>query len=150
MPTFRGLDFLIELPDGFRDESTYAFAIPGRGKFQPSVVVKTERLAAPQPLPAYVNTQIEKLRKLFSDWARVQSESTRHGPLPAHVLVYDWGPASQRVRQKQLYLLLDDPLRVVTLTGTHLTELFPQAEPLIDSIFRSYAPLAPAKAAARA
>ena len=45
MPEFRGNDFEIQLPDDYSDESSYAFALPARVDFRPSVVVKTELLA---------------------------------------------------------------------------------------------------------
>lgn len=140
MPTFRGSDFLVELPDGFRDESTYAFTLPTRSKFQPSVVVKTERLAAPQPLPEYVKHQLDKIRQVLPEFTPIRSQPAQHGKLPAYSATYEWGPPTQRVRQKQLYILLEEPARVVSLTSTHLSELFDQAEPLTDAIFRSFSP----------
>jgi hypothetical protein len=124
MPTFRGFDFLIELPDGFQDESTYAFTIPTRARFQPSIVVKTERLAAAQALPSYVSTQLDKISKVLNEFSLMSSQPSRHGEHLTHVVSYEWGPPTQRVRQKQLYILLPAPLRVTCLTATNLSDLF--------------------------
>ena len=141
MPKFRGTDFEIELPSEFSDESTYAFAFRARADFRPSITVKTERLREPTELPAYVEKQLENIKKLLPDVAVVSGAPTKHGNFPAHTSIYDWGDKARRVRQKQRYILLKDPARVVTLTGTSLRETFDQTEELFDAIFRSFKPV---------
>ena len=68
MPTFKGSYFSIELPADFSDESTYAFALPARANFRPSVVVKAERLTQPTELGAYVEQQLDKIKKALPSW----------------------------------------------------------------------------------
>src|ERR1700676_1011418 len=118
MPAFKGSDFEIQLPVEFSDESTYAFAFPARLSFRPSVVVKTELLTQPVELPTYAAQQLEKIRAVLQDMLVVSSGPAEHGGLTAYGSIYDWGEAARRVRQKQRYILLNDPLRVVTLTAT--------------------------------
>lgn len=142
MPDFRGSDFEIQLPAGCSDESTYAFALPARASFRPSIVVKTERLAEPTDLENYADHQLEKIRGVMQNLSVVQRGPVVHGKLAAYTSVYDWGDASRRIRQKQRYILLNDPLRVVTMTATNLSETFPEAEALFDAIFLSFQPLA--------
>jgi hypothetical protein len=141
MPAFHGSDFEIQLPAEFSDESTYAFAFPARANFRPSVVVKTERLVPPVELPAYVAQQLEKIRAVLQNVSVVSSGPAEHGELTAYGSVYDWGEASRRVRQKQRYILLNDPVRVVTLTATSLCETFAEAEGLFNAIFLSFKPV---------
>jgi hypothetical protein len=142
MAEFRGSDFEIHLPAGYSDESTYAFALPARASFRPSVVVKTERLTEPTDLARYVDQQLEKIKGVMQNMALVSKGPATHGNLKAYTSVYDWGETPRRVRQKQRYLLLDNPLRVVTLTATHLSETFAEAEALFDAIFLSFKPVA--------
>jgi len=88
MPTFHGTDFAIELPADFRDESTYAFAFKARSDFSPSVVVKTERLARPVELSAYVDEQLAKIQQLLPAVAIVSITADPQGELPARTSVY--------------------------------------------------------------
>ena len=138
MPPFKGFDFQIELPHGSTDESTYAFAFPGRGSFRPSVVVKTERLGEPIQLEAYVEKQLGTLEQVLPKLVVASGTSITHDDLPAYVSVFDWGEPEKRVRQKQRYIVLRDPARIVTITGTHLREDFDQADALFDAVFKSF------------
>lgn len=141
MPSFKGSDFEIELPTGCTDQSTYAFAFPARvGDFRPSVVVKTDRFAEPPELISHVEKQIEALKGALAEFNVVSKTPGKHGELPAFTLVYDWGQAPKRVRQKQRYILLPEPARIVTMTATGLRDFFAQTEPLFDAVFRSYVP----------
>jgi hypothetical protein len=141
MPTFKGTDFEIELPRECSDESTYAFAFPARSNFRPSIVVKTERLAEPIDLPAYVEKQLENIKKLLLDVVVVRVGPEKHRELSAYASVYDWGEASRRVRQKQRYIPLNDPARVVTLTATCLREMYSQTQELFDAVIESFSPI---------
>lgn len=130
MGRFQGSDFALELPEEYTDESTYAFAFPGRGGFRPSVVVKTERLGGVVALAEYARMALAKLPGL----EMVSNEETPYG----RRCVYDWGDPERRIRQVQRYLLLANPAWVVTLTGTTLRELYPQTEALFEAVFDSY------------
>ncbi len=134
MARFQGSDFAIELPEEYTDESTYAFAFPGRGGFRPSVVVKTERLRTAVELGEYARRALDTLPGL----EMVLNEETAYG----RRCVYDWGDAGRRIRQVQRHILLADPARVVTMTGTTLRELYPQTEAMFEAIFDSYRSLA--------
>jgi hypothetical protein len=140
MPEFRGNDFEIQLPDDYSDESSYAFALPARVDFRPSVVVKAERLAKPVELSNYAAQQLEKIGGLLPNVTLIGSGHAVHGEFAAYTNVYDWGEPARRVRQKQRYILLNDPVRVVTLTATNLRDHFAQAEALFDAIFVSFKP----------
>lgn len=141
MPAFKGTDFEIELPDGVSDESTYAFAFPARSNFRPSVVVKTERLSEPLELAVYVKNQLREIKNLLSNVTLVSVEPVAQEGLTAYGSVYDWGDPGQRVRQKQRYFLLQNPLRIVTLTATGAQESFAYVEELFDAVFLSFRPL---------
>jgi hypothetical protein len=141
MPAFKGTDFEIELPEDFSDQSTYAFAFPARSNFRPSLVVNTERLAAPTELQAYVEKQLSKIHGLLTDVKLVASGPVEQRGMEAYGSIYDWGEPDRRVRQKQRYILLQDPLRIVTLTGTGLQETFSYVEELFDAVFLSFRPL---------
>jgi hypothetical protein len=141
MPEFTGNDFEIQLPPDYSDESTYAFALPARAGFRPSVVVKTERLAKPVELPAYAAQQLEKIQTVLQKMEVVSSGPAAHGELQAYGSIFDWGEPARRVRQKQRYILLNDPARVVTLTATHLSDAFAEAEALFDAIILSFKPV---------
>lgn len=144
MATFQGTDFEIELPAEFRDESTYAFAFRARSDFAPSVVVKTERLAQPTDLATYVEQQLDKIRQLLPSVTVVSNTPDPQGGLVARTSIYEWGEPRRRVRQKQRYIHLSDPNRVVTLTATSLTETFSETEALFDAILLSFRPTSPA------
>jgi hypothetical protein len=143
MSSFKGLDFEVELPAGCTDESTYAFALPARANFRPSVVIKTERLKQPTDLGGYVDRQLTEIAKMLPDVRVVSNVGGNHGAHPARTSVYDWGEPARRVRQKQRYIMLKDPERVVTITGTHLVESFEQCEKLFDAVFNSFNPKGP-------
>lgn len=140
MPKFHGSDFEIELPAEFSDESTYAFAFRARANFRPSVTIKTERMAAPVDLATYVETQLGNIKKLLPALTVVSLAPEKHGEWPAFSSVYDFGEATRRIRQKQRYISLPDPARVVTLTGTSLKETFSETEALFDAVFQSLRP----------
>ncbi len=137
---FHGTDFAIELPKDFRDESTYAFAFRARSGFSPSVVVKTERLAQPAELSVYVEQQLAKIEQLLPAVTIVNNSRDPHGELVARTSVYDWGEPQRRLRQKQRYIRLTDPDRVVTLTATCLLATFAETEALFDAVFSSFRP----------
>lgn len=141
MARFSGSDFVIQLPTGCSDESTYAFAFPSREEVRPSLVVKTERLARPVCLAEYVGQQLESLRGALQNFIVVSSGPVEGIEFSAHDSVFDWGDATRRVRQKQRYILLEGPLRVVTLTATSLRDNFAQSEALFDAIFLSFKPI---------
>ncbi|MGZ5224339.1 MAG: DcrB-related protein [Burkholderiales bacterium] len=140
MPTFKGSYFSIELPADFSDESTYAFALPARANFRPSVVVKAERLTQPTELGAYVEQQLDKIKKALPHMNVLSVTPPKPGEA-AVTSIYEFGEAAQRVRQKQRYVLLKDPARVVTLTATSSRDTFGQTEALFDAILRSFKPL---------
>jgi hypothetical protein len=140
MPAFKGLDFEVELPAGCTDESTYAFALPARSDFRPSVVIKTERLKEQTELGSYVDKQIAEIKKMLPAVSVISNVAGEHGANPARTSVYDWGEPARRVRQKQRYIMLNEPARVVTITGTHLAEYFGQCEKLFDAVFSSFKP----------
>ncbi|MGZ5093867.1 MAG: DcrB-related protein [Burkholderiales bacterium] len=140
MPTFKGSYFSIELPADFSDESTYAFALPARASFRPSVVVKAERLTQPTELGAYVEQQLDKIKKALPHMNVLSVTPPKPGEA-AVTSIYEFGEAAQRVRQKQRYVLLKDPARVVTLTATSSRDTFGQTEALFDAILRSFKPL---------
>ena len=143
MTIFNGTDFAIELPADVTDESTYVFAFPARSQFRPSLVVKTERLTVPMALPDYVEKQLETIKSHLVHVIVLRNEPVEQPGLNAHGSLFDWGDAARRVRQKQRYILLDNPLRVVTMTATHLQESFGAAEVLFDAIFLSFQPSGP-------
>jgi hypothetical protein len=147
LTTFHGTDFAIELPAEVTDESTYVFAFPARSQFRPSLVVKTERLTAPVALADYVEKQLETIKSHLVQVVVLRNEPVEHLGLNAHGSLFDWGDAARRVRQKQRYILLDNPLRVVTITATHLQESFGAAEALFDAIFMSFKPGGPSATA---
>ena len=140
MPSFQGLDFEVELPAGCSDESTYAFALPARADFRPSVVIKTERLKEPTELGRYVDKQLTEIAKMLPAVSVISNVADNRGANPSRTSVYDWGEPARRVRQKQRYIMLKDPARVVTITGTHLAEHFEQCEKLFDAVFSSFNP----------
>jgi hypothetical protein len=144
MSRFQGTDFLINLPDGCSDESTYAFTLPGQGPFRPSVVIKTERLPAPVELPVFAAQQMDRIKAMLPAVAIVHTTDGRHHRAPARTYIYDWGePGPGRIRQIQRHILLAAPDRVVTLTGTTLLDLFPQTEELFEAVFDSFTPQEP-------
>lgn len=141
MAVFKGSDFEIELPSEFSDESTYAFAFPARVNFRPSMTVRTDRLGQPTELSIYVGQQLERIKQMLPAVAIVSSGPETHGEHPAFGSVYDWGEDERRVRQRQHYILLKEPLRVVTLTATGLRDTFVEAEALFNAIFLSFKPV---------
>jgi hypothetical protein len=142
MPIVSGSYFSLDVPSGTTDESTYAYALPARANFRPSIVVKTERLAEPTPLGTYVQQQLEKIKGVLPNVEIVSVTPPGQGEPPAYTSVYDFGDATQRVRQKQRYMVLDDQVRIVTMTATCLRDTFAQTEAMFDAIFRSFKPLA--------
>jgi hypothetical protein len=142
MPKFLGSDFQIDLPAGATDESTYAFAFPARGNFRPSVTVKTHRLPGPVALESHVEEQLGHIRAALPDMnVVVRGAASEDGG--AYEAVYDFGDPGQRVRQRQRYLLLPEPWRVVTLTATGLAEGFAEVASLFEAVFRSFLPGVP-------
>ena len=142
MPTFLGSDFQLELPAGATDESTYAFAFPARGNFRPSVTVKTHRLPGPVALESHVDEQLGHIRAALPDVnVVVRGAASEDGR--TYEAVYDFGDPGQRVRQRQRYVLVPDPWRVVTLTATGLAEGFAEIASLFEAVFRSFVPGAP-------
>lgn len=142
MPTFLGSDFELDLPSGATDESTYAFAFPARGNFRPSITVKTQRLAGATELAAHVEEQLGHIKAALPDLnVLVRGAASDDGR--TFEAVYDFGEPSRRVRQRQRYLLLPEPWRVVTLTATGLAEGFAEVAGLFESVFGSFRPVRP-------
>jgi len=141
MPKFRGSDFQIEIPHQCSDESTYAFAFPARENFRPSVVVKTERLAEPVALGAYAEKQLATLKPMLPGFSVVASQAKPAASLPSHEATFDWVQNGRRVRQRQRYVALEAPARIVSITGSALAESFAEVEALFDAVMDSFVPV---------
>lgn len=144
MPVQLGSEFTLELPLQYSDESTYVFAMEPRGGFRPSVVVKTEQRPAAIDLAVYAAEQRAKVRQAFDDLEMLSFDTFLHGELAAEEWTYEWGPAAQRVRQRQRYILLACGHRVATLTATASAATFDELAPVFFATFNSYRNLVPA------
>jgi hypothetical protein len=129
MPLFTGSDFSIELPEGYRDESTYALVFARRGNFRPSLVVKTERVGEGAELSVYAADQRREMREVLPgmEVLRVEAEEWE----------FEWGEEGKRVRQRQRFVMLRDPERVVTMTGTAAPDCFAELESVFTAAFAS-------------
>lgn len=138
MPIFRGGDFELQTPWEYVDLSTYAYTFPARGAFQPSVVVKWERVAEGTGIASYAAGQMDQIRAGLPEVEVVSGAAARHREWPAYVYVYSFGEARQRMRQMQRHILVPGPPRVATLTATTLEELYPQTVALFEAVFDSF------------
>ena len=138
MRKFSGSDFEITVGEAYRDESTYAFTFAAGSGLRPSVVVKTVRVGEGVELAEFAGERLAEIREALPGVELVRDGASRQGEWAAHETVYEFGDERRRLRQMQRYLLLEAPLRVVTLTATAAQEAFPYTEALFEAVFASY------------
>lgn len=138
---FQGSGFSVDLPEGAFDLSSYTFAFPELGNFSPNLTVQFEA-AESVDLAAHVAGMRENYSSALDDLAVIGEVPVRsRGEWRYTTHVVEWGPAENRIRQKQLFLWVPKPAPTLyTLTGTDLASGFERSEPVFDAIMRSFEP----------
>lgn len=138
---FQGSGFVIELPEGSLDASSYTFAFPDLGNFSPNLTVRFEA-AESVDLDAHVAEVRQSLGSALEEFIVVGEVGVRtRGDWRYATHVVEWGASDTRIRQKQLFLWTPKPAPTLyTLTGTDLASGFERSEPVFDAIIRSFQP----------
>lgn len=137
---FKGSGFTLQLPEGTVDASSYMFAFPhSDGQYTPTLSVKCEICDEQLDLDSLVDENERALLAAVPEGSAVSRSRHRTVGREYIVSVVQWGPEMSQMKQKFVYLLVDDALtRLYTMIYTNTTEGFPVFEPTIDGIIRSF------------
>ncbi|MGD9341403.1 MAG: hypothetical protein PVG76_10750 [Chromatiales bacterium] len=137
---FKGSGFSLQLPDGTVDASSYAFAFPhSEGQYTPTLTVKCEICHADTDLGSIVDEHERALLETVPDGEALSRSRHRTVGREYIVSVVGWGPQSMQMRQKFVYLLIEEAVtRLYTMIYTNTSEGFAVFEPTIDAIIRSF------------
>jgi hypothetical protein len=140
MPQFQGSGFAIELPETSADASSYCFVFPDAGDFAPNLVIQFERRSAPPDL-AQESRKLQQSQLALGDYRVIGEATYKSGRWDYTVCVSEWGPAGNRIRQKQVLLFVPEGKPTLfTLTATDLAGNFSRSEPLFDRVIGSFKP----------
>jgi hypothetical protein len=142
MPKFQGSGFLLDLPEGCTDASTYTFLLPTEGSFTPYITIKSEQLDKSQDLKVYVDSQQDKLKGKVEDHEIIHYATGKRLGMDVILTTIAWGVREGRVCQKIAYFLVkgEKGNKVFTLTGTDLASQFKKSEPLFEQAFKAFMP----------
>lgn len=153
MPRIETRDISFESPDGWKDNTVYAFAgEPGPdGMAPPNVTIMKSPLPEGKDLAAFALQQVADLGGTLPKFELVHQRDTTASGLPASQILFHWvhpqGPLSQQVTMIAVQ-------RVVwTVTGTarrgQLEAIHPQLERVLGSLRFPGAGAAPAPTSSR-
>lgn len=141
MAKYEGAAFTIDLPDDAIDASVYAFAFPQGRPFTPTLVIRSERHAAPVALADYVEGQVELLKagtEAFVERRRRTGVWRGHDALD---LLVGFGPPEQRLRQRLVYVdAKGEPQTIYILAATDTAETFDGNEAMFNAAILSFRP----------
>lgn len=141
MAAFQGSGFVVELPDGTSDASSYAFVLPDGEGYAPNLTVRFEAVGADCDLPAVARSRIAQLGERLEAFELLHEESGSRGPLQGVLSTVEWGAGEARVRQRWLLLLSLAPApRLYTLTATDLAARAGRSDAAFDAMLRSFVP----------
>jgi len=138
---FQGSGFAVTVPERTLDASAYTFVLADLGGFPPNLTVRFEA-AEDLNLEQRVAAVLDDYRSALENLTVIGSVPVRaRGEWRYATHVVEWGGASSRIRQKQLFLWVPNPAPTLyVLTGTDLAEDFSRSEPVFDEIIRSFEP----------
>ena len=142
MLNFQGSGFLIDLPEGSADASSYTFVLPSEGDFTAYVTIKSERLRDPLELKEYVDKAQATLKESVEKYVVSQHASGKRKGMDVVLTTVEWGADESRICQKIAYFLVQDEKgsKVFTLTGSDLVSGINKSGPMFDEIFKSFTP----------
>jgi hypothetical protein len=117
MALYTGNDFTMSYPNGWLDRSMIAFAAPQPGKIAPCVLVLRD-LATLGPSPDnYAERQIVESKKLMEGFVLIDRRQAPVSGIPAVELDFTWISNRNHIRQKQIFLVVDETLYTITFTS---------------------------------
>ena len=141
MAKFQGSGFVLDLPDGSVDASTYAFALPSDGEYPPSLIIRFERQRHLPDLGAYAATERRMLEERVEELRVISEVASRRGPCDCLDVAYEYGIEQGRMRQQQRYLTMPgERATLFSLTVTDRAEHFERAEAMIEAVLDSFTP----------
>lgn len=131
-------NFSIDVPEGTVDASTYAFVLPVKARFRPSIVIKWEKMPLKTRLGTHITEQIEQMEEKLRAFTLVEPPDPTIEADENRIL-FEWGEGDERrFRQVQHYLLRKG--RLYTLTGTMHAEKQVQYQDQLEEIMATFKP----------
>ena len=129
--------FAIELPESAIDVSSYCFVLTVPEPFHPSIVIKTDRMAAGKSLAEHVKAQMAKMPGQLKNFQVIEEPQAMEGGKGIRT-VFMWGQDDARFRQTQMFYQRGE--RVFTLTATLQAGVRRDYWPELEAVVRTFEP----------
>jgi hypothetical protein len=141
MPEFTGSSFHLRLPEGYTDVTTYAFVLPCKASFKPSIVLRSERHEGPIDLMRYMIQQRSALRESVKEFDIISEWSGRQGRYEAVTTVFEWKTQDNSLlRQAQRFVHRPELSLIYILTATDLADHYAEMQRDFDQVMDSFRP----------
>ncbi len=139
MPESRTAEFSFTVPDDWKDRRVIAWSAqprPGQAVV-PNVLATYDRLPAGRTIEAFVDGQADDLARQARRFTLVGRREVLLDGRRGIEIVFRWDAGSGLLRQRQVYVALDDG-RVITLANTALDEEFDANEPVFGAMLSGF------------
>lgn len=139
MPESRTAEFSFMVPDDWKDRRVIAWSAqprPGQAVV-PNVLATYDRLPEGRTLEAFVDGQADDLAKQARRFTLIGRRDVLLDGRRGIEIVFRWDAGSGLLRQRQIYVGLDDG-RVITLANTALDEEFDANEPVFGAMLSGF------------
>ena len=135
----RTAEFAFAVPDGWKDRRVLAWSAqprPGQSVV-PNVLATYDRLPADRTLDEFVDGQADDLARHARRFTLLGRNERVLDGRRALELVFRWDAGNGLMRQRQVYVALDDG-RVITLVNTALDGEFDESEPVFHAMLGGF------------
>lgn len=135
----RTAEFSFTVPDDWKDRRVIAWSAqprPGQSVV-PNVLATYDRLPGDRTLDAFVDGQANDLARQAKRFTLIGRREVVLDRLRGIEILFSWDAGSGLMRQRQVYVALDDG-RVITLVNTALDKEFDANEPIFTDILSGF------------
>lgn len=125
MNIFHANEFVLNLPDQFKDKSVNIFALSDEGPSEFGVVIARDKLASGESLVEYVERQVRILGMRASLFRLLHQNQTLVDKYPALELDYTWLSEGGTMHQRQVTVALKSSL-LISFTATCKDRISPK------------------------
>lgn len=131
-------DFVVEIPEGWRDRTVVAYTAPSAPgeTITPNVVINRDPVEGLESVYAYADQQLVELARRFDGFVLERRHERKVGGLPALETSFMWNSSGHKFRVRQVSVLLRSQT-ALTITATALERDFPRVDAQFSFVFNS-------------
>jgi hypothetical protein len=139
MNIYQANDFVVKLPDGFKDKTVHIFSLTDEGPSDVGLVVVRDRMRSGQDLDTFLDLQFEAILRRMPLFRLLRREPFVLDRQPARLTDCVWHPPEGLTFQRQVAVALKTaPQNVLLASVTCKDALSPKAEAAFNEFLTNF------------